>query len=140
MKKLLICLVTLAGCQPSGDKKSIEQIQDQVMVVHDEIMPRTGELMDLKEKISLQIDSLSKITPASAVLKTRQEEGIAINKTLSEAEIQMDDWMHQYNADTLKGMDETNAKTYLDSELKKINAVKEKINGGITQAKKFLSN
>jgi hypothetical protein len=52
----------------------------------------------------------------------------------------MDDWMHQYKADTLKGMDESRAKAYLDSELKKITAVKEKINGGISQAKKFLGN
>jgi hypothetical protein len=37
-------------------------------------------------------------------------------------------------------MDESRAKAYLDSELKKITAVKEKINGGISQAKKFLGN
>jgi hypothetical protein len=140
MKKLLICLVTLAGCQSSDDKKSIEQIQDQVMVVHDEVMPRTGELMDLKEKISHQIDSLSKISPASASIQARQEEGVKINKSLTESDSLMYAWMNHYNADSVKGLDETQAKAYLDLELKKINDVKEKINGGITQAKKFLSN
>jgi hypothetical protein len=57
MKKLAICLVLLIGCQKSDDKKSVEQIQEQVMVIHDEVMPRSMELMDLKEKISHQIDS-----------------------------------------------------------------------------------
>ncbi|RCR69540.1 hypothetical protein [Larkinella punicea] len=140
MKKLVICLITLAGCQSSNDKKSIEQMQDQVMVVHDEIMPRTDDLMDLKEKISHQIDSLSKITPASASVKARQEEGLTINKDLTETDSLMFAWMNHYNADTVKGMDETQAKAYLDLELKKISEVKAKINSGITQAKKFLGN
>ncbi|WP_138992160.1 hypothetical protein [Larkinella sp. C7] len=140
MKKLVICLVALAGCQSSNDKKSIEQMQDQVMVVHDEIMPRTDDLMDLKEKISHQIDSLSKITPASASVKARQEEGLTINKSLTETDSLMFAWMNHYNADTVKGMDEKQAKAYLDLELKKISEVKAKINSGITQAKKFLGN
>ncbi len=108
------------------------------MVVHDEVMPRSGELMDLKEEISQQIDSLSKITPATTSLKSRQEEGMAISKSLTEADSLMEDWMHQYNADTLKGMDAAQAKVYLDQELAKITIVKEKINSGITVAKKFL--
>lgn len=113
-------------------------MQDNVMVVHDEVMPRSGELMDLKEQISHQIDSLSKLSLPSASLKSRQEEGIAINKSLSEADSLMEDWMHQYNADTLNGMDAAQAKVYLDKELAKITVVKEKINSGITEAKKFL--
>ena len=144
MEKRLIPVVILGlfgmGCQQSDEKKSIEEVQDQVMIVHDEVMPRTGELMDLKEKVSTQIDSLSRITPASSNLKNRQEEGILINKNLTEADSLMSDWMYQYNADTLKGMDNTQAKAYLDQELQKINVVKDKISTGIDQAKKYLSN
>ncbi|GAB3270457.1 hypothetical protein GCM10027347_41170 [Larkinella harenae] len=115
-------------------------MQDQVMVVHDEVMPRTGELMDLKEKISLRIDSLSKITPSSEATQTRQQQGIAINQALTAADSVMYDWMNNYNADTLRGMDETQAKSYLDEELKKITVIKTQINDGINQAKKFLAN
>ncbi|WP_460674113.1 hypothetical protein [Larkinella ripae] len=144
MKKLLISAsilgVAFASCQPSDSKKEIQQMQDQVMAVHDSIMPKEDVMLDFKEKISLQIDSLSKITPTSASLKSRQDEGMAINQSLTEANTLMYDWMHHYRADTLKGMDEAQAKAYLDRELKRINEVKVKINGGIAEAKKFLAN
>lgn len=137
---ILVLGLAFAACQPSEKTTGIQQIQDQVMVVHDEVMPKTDELMELKEKISHHIDSLSKITPATENLKNRQQEGTVINKSLTEADSLMMDWMHHYNADTLNGMEETQAKAYLDQELTKINSVKEKINGGITEAKKFLGN
>ncbi|WP_460638306.1 hypothetical protein [Larkinella harenae] len=144
MKTVLLSSATVlflaTSCQPSDDQKSIEKMQDQVMVVHDEVMPRTGELMDLKEKISLRIDSLSKITPSSEATQTRQQQGIAINQALTAADSVMYDWMNNYNADTLRGMDETQAKSYLDEELKKITVIKTQINDGINQAKKFLAN
>ncbi|MGV3557114.1 hypothetical protein [Larkinella arboricola] len=137
LSTVLVSLLVTA-CQQSDDKKEIQQIQDQVMAVHDEVMPHSDELMDLKEKISKQIDSLSKVTPATASLKSRQQEGIAINQSLTEADSLMYDWMNHYRADTLTGMDAAQAKIYLDRELAKITVVKEKINSGITEAKKFL--
>lgn len=148
MKKVLVSIIvlgfTITGCQKSsdqktGDQQSVEQIQDQVMVIHDEVM-RTEEIMDLKEKISHQIDSLSKITPPTPLSQNRQQEGIAINKALNEADESMNDWMDQYRSDTLKDLDETQAKAYLDDQLKKITVVREKVSGGISQAKKFLGN
>ncbi|GAB3936322.1 hypothetical protein [Larkinella terrae] len=148
MKKVLVSLVVIGfavtSCQKSGEQKtgedqSVEQIRDQVMAIHDEVM-RTEEIMDLKEKISHQIDSLSKITPATPVSQNRQQEGIAINQSLTEADELMNDWMHNYRSDTLDVLDEAQAKAYLNSELKKITVVKEKVTGGISQAKKFLGN
>ncbi|RRB07522.1 hypothetical protein [Larkinella rosea] len=144
MKKVLYSLTVLGfttfGCQKSGDKEGIEKLQNQVMAVHDEVMPHQELMMDLKEKISHQIDSLSKITPSTPALKTRQEEGIAANKNLTEAVTMMDDWMNQFKLDSVKTLDDTQAKAYLNSELEKITTVKTKINGGITQAKTFLGN
>ncbi|RRB17095.1 hypothetical protein [Larkinella knui] len=140
MKKLLVCLVTLVGCQQSGDKKNVEQVHTQVMAIHDEVMPRSEELEDLKEAISHHIDSLSKIKPVPGNFQARQQEGILINKALTEADSLMYDWMNNYKADSIKAMDEAQAKAYLELELKKITTVKEKINGGIRQAEKFLGN
>ncbi|MFC5407952.1 hypothetical protein ACFPMF_01435 [Larkinella bovis] len=128
------------GCQSANEKTSIEQLQEQVMIVHDEVMPKDEVLMTLKEKITQRMDSLSKITPAPADLKSRQEESIVINQELTDASTLMYDWMNQYKTDTLKGMDNAQAKAYLDAQLQKINVVKEKINGGIDQAEKFLAN
>ncbi|MGA0558356.1 hypothetical protein ACO2Q8_16975 [Larkinella sp. VNQ87] len=144
MKKILLPVFALAGfissCQKSGETKDIQQIQDSLLVIHDEVMPRNTEMLDLKDAISQQIDSLSKVKPGTPELKNRQEEGLAINKSLTEADSLMHHWMTHYNSDTLKALDETQARAYLDEEMKKINDIKEKINGGIDQAKKFLGN
>lgn len=136
----LLTSLLLTNCQKSDNTEQVEQMTEKVLAVHDEVMPRMEEIMTLKGKVSTRIDSLSKIAPATANLKNQAEEGIAINKALTEADSLMSDWMYQYNGDTLKGMEKGEAQVYLDAQMSKISAVKEKINVSIGRANKYLQN
>jgi hypothetical protein len=126
-------LLLAVGCQTSSKTQEVQQLQDEVLKLHDEVMPRMDEVMYLKGRISGQLDSMSK-----AALPTEAQEGMAIKNSLSEADSLMDDWMTNYNADTLKGMDEATAKAYLNAQKTSIQAVQQKMNSSIGRAKKYL--
>lgn len=136
---LIISLFT-AGCQ-SGERAETEKLEAAVMAVHDEVMPRIEEVMDLKSKVSERlssIDSLAQKGPLTADMQTRRQNGLVVSQALLEADSLMSAWMSTYNGDSLKGLDANGATAYLESEMKKITIVKDKINGSIEQARQYL--
>ncbi|WP_234733344.1 hypothetical protein [Tellurirhabdus bombi] len=147
MKKVTItvtcfALLSLAACK-SESKEGVEKLEAEVMAVHDEVMPRMEELMQLKGQISEQlimIDSTAKTNKLTVPLQDRINEGIMINQSLVEADSLMSEWMYQYKADTLKSLDESKATEYLNLEKQKISRVKEKTNQSIDRAKKYLES
>ena len=132
----LLTSLLLTNCQKSDNTEQVEQMTEKVLAIHDEVMPRMEEMMNLKSKVSARVDSLSK----NATAKSQVEEGVTINKALTEADSLMSDWMYQYNGDTLKGMEKTEAQAYLNAQMSKITVVKEKINASISRANKYLQN
>ncbi|WP_266367146.1 viral A-type inclusion protein [Tellurirhabdus rosea] len=134
-------LLLLAGCQSGGN--NAEKLEMEVMKVHDEVMPRMDELMDLKSQISTRIsrlDSLAAASPSASSLDSLKQDGIATNQALAEADSLMMTWMNQYNPDTLKVLDEAGAVSYLSREKEKIGRVKEKFSSSIERAKKYLQS
>lgn len=90
------------------EKSPIEIAWDEVMVVHDEVMPKMSELSRLKKQ--LRQDSM------------KHAELIA---TITKAEDGMWDWMHQLTPlKTIKTMSEAEAKATLDQEMASITEVK----------------
>ena len=132
----LLTSLLLTNCQKSDNTEQVEQMTEKVLAIHDEVMPRMEEMMNLKSKVSARVDSLSK----NATAKSQVEEGVTINKALTEADSLMSDWMYQYNGDTLKGMEKTEAQAYLNAQMSKITVVKDKINASISRANKYLQN
>ncbi|GAB5552405.1 MAG: hypothetical protein Sapg2KO_19960 [Saprospiraceae bacterium] len=89
-------------------KSPIEIAWDEVMVVHDEVMPKMSELSRLKKQ--LRQDSM------------KHADLIA---TITKAEDGMWDWMHQLTPlKTIKTMPEAEAKATLDQEMSSITEVK----------------
>jgi len=126
MKKLFYSLsiaTVLVACGP--DENTI--LYNQVMDIHDEMMPKMEELYNKKKKLQEQLEtefgSKSTVLPttSSASKKAYIEEKIA---EIDGADKLMMDWMHDFNPPE-KGADKAQTKAYLEAELVKVKAVRE---------------
>lgn len=135
---LLVLLVfILAACTKSKettseaneDSDSPDQVlYNQVMDVHDEVMPKMDEIMKLKRELQEQIAN----TPDMVVERKEQLEKIISN--LDSASNAMMDWMHKFNPlpDTA---DQEKARAYLESEMERVKNVKTLMLESIDKAK-----
>jgi len=141
MKKTLVALslaVVLVAC--SEDRSSVDKLEKEVFAIHDEVMPQSSKLMELQEQISQDVattDSLFKRTP-SPTLEKRKADGLAIAEALKDADTAMMDWMHNYQADSLKTLQVAAAMPYLEAEKIKMNTVRDKMLESMNRAQKLL--
>jgi len=143
MKKIITtALVSALFIACGQDKATVEQAEKDVFVVHDEIMPQMGQLMEYQKELSKEItaiDSLLKIG-ASDSLQKRKEEALSLGSMLKEADNGMMDWMHDYKGDSLKALASDEALKAMSAEKTKIDAVKVKMTESMTKAKAFLNH
>jgi hypothetical protein len=141
MKNIIIAFgIVLFASACSEDKGSVEQTEKEVFVIHDEVMPKMGQLMELKTGLSKEIsaiDSLVKITPNDSLQK-RKEEALALSVALTEADQGMMNWMHDYNGDSLKALSGEEAVKAMNAEKTKISAVRDKMLESMAKAEQFL--
>ena len=115
---LFLCLVGLfTSC---GEKSTLEK---EVMAIHDEVMPRLGELN--KDRKGLQ--SILKNTTDESVKTTLQEAITAIEK----ADDGMGEWMEEYKVP----IDPIAQEDYLKDEMIRITKVKTDILESMKNAK-----
>lgn len=125
---LLIAAFTLISCGKgaenvhSQDNETMDEspnqaLYDQVMDVHNEVMPKMDELMKLKRELQEKIAS----TPDLVVEKKEQMERIIFN--LDSASTAMMSWMHEFNPPA-DSVDQEKARAYLESEMERIKKVK----------------
>lgn len=116
-----------ATAQSKGPVADLEQ---QIMAVHDSVMPRMSDLLRLKKEVAAKVDKARE----GAVKK----EGTAIRSRLEQADEAMMEWMHQYNGDTLGKLDQAKAVEYLKDQQVKVNEVRDQTEKSISEAKRFL--
>lgn len=130
--------VALLGCggpsqenqngSPDTETNDPNQVlYDQVMDIHDEVMPRTEDLHNLKQKLREQIAA----TP-DLVVEERQklEQRIA---RLDSVDKMMMDWMHGF--DLPDSLTDESKREYLESQMEKIKQVREAILEAIASEK-----
>lgn len=128
MKKIfasILIFATVTACNKSEDKQKV--MIDEVMAIHDEVMPKMDDIMTLKSSL----DSAIKVSPDSVKAKE-------LYSALDSADNQMMDWMQAYNPDQVKGKSEEEVTKYYADEKAKISSVKELTNKSIEEAKGFL--
>lgn len=120
------------GKQEEGAKEVVENgdpnqaLYDQVMEVHNEVMPKTSDIYQLKKELKeLMVKEPGK-----------QAELEPIVMELDSADRSMMDWMHKFNEPD--SVSQEAAREYLENEMEKINQVKELINTSIQKAKEKL--
>ncbi|WP_421890943.1 hypothetical protein [Marinoscillum sp.] len=130
MKRILmICLVVVGACAQTK-KTDTKALKDQVMEVHDAVMPKMGELRMTEKQLLAVADSLAEDTVAA----TRYRE-LAV--AVSSANKSMMNWMHGFDPDFAGSEEEV--KTYLEGQLKEIEEVKRLMLSSLEEGQKALN-
>jgi len=122
--RLQLCFLGLfmlvVGCAPSN-----QELYEEVMAVHDEVMPKMDDLYKLKRALKEKVasDSLEEAEKANLVQ--------AIAKIDSASEGMMG-WMREF--DPPKEVTEDELRSYLEAEMKKVVKVKQDMLSAIENA------
>ncbi len=119
------------SCSSSGSKQEDKQKQliDEVMAVHDEVMPKMDTIMTLKSSL----DSALKVSSSNDSAKI-----MALSAALDSADVKMSVWMEEYRPELVKGKNDSTVVKYLENEKIRISLVKEVTNKSIEEATAFL--
>ncbi len=145
---LLTLLVLVSGCNKQGSNEGEEateltpeerakqqqiELFDEVMAIHDEVMPKMQDIYNLKVNIRGRLDSIPDLSEdAQADLRNHLAE-------LDSADEAMMNWMREFEpvADSVSHED---AMEYLEDEKSKIEKVREVMNTAISEATEKLNN
>lgn len=131
---LLIVLFTFS-CSGGFDR---EAETDKVFAIHDEVMPKIGEVMNLRKKL------LDKVTEIDSTDMDREylDELRSLAATLESARKGMMTWMNDWSKNAKPHTEGTSTeeeqKAFFTSEMERVTKVKEDINNSIENAKKAL--
>ena len=128
LKILFLLPVLLWCCQQKGN----QELYEEVMKIHDEVMPKMNDIHKLKMDLKTEIDSTTEITQAR---KTEIETAIVKLDSASEG---MMVWMREFNP-IPDSEGEDKAREYLENEKVKVTKVKENMLQALEKAKKVKS-
>ena len=141
IQSLLIAVaISIASCQ-TQEQKQIDTLEKEVMMIHDAVMPKMGELVALQSTLSKHIayiDSLLKITPSDTSLQNTLKQSTMLATDLKKADDGMMNWMHQYKGDSLKKLPPKEAIQSLTNEKIKIEQVSDDMLKSIEDAQQLL--
>lgn len=132
---LLFCIVLLFSCTEKKQGSSHDDLMQAVMAVHDEVMPKMGDIMKYKKQVSEKIQDLQAAgdsTSQVAVAKLQE-----VTAHLDSAHDQMMTWMHEFNPD-FNEMTEENIMKYLNEEKAKIEQVGQLTDAYLKEAAEIL--
>jgi hypothetical protein len=127
---LLTCLLAFAVFTSCQEKKGNQELYDEVMDIHDEVMPKMDDLHRYKKTFQSELTNNATITEAR---KTQLE---TIIVKLDSAGEGMMVWMREFNP-IPDSEGEDKAKQYLENEKKKVTKVKEDMLKALDEAKKL---
>ena len=126
-KKLLSFLFVLfifSSCNEAEEKLS-QELNDQVMQLHDQLMGKTEDVLKLKSRL----DSL-----------TNGKDSVNVHKiiaSLNKADESMMDWMHQFSVDSLGKMDALTKISYLKKQLEALKNLEKSTDSSVHAAKTY---
>ncbi|MDZ7604871.1 MAG: hypothetical protein U5K79_04635 [Cyclobacteriaceae bacterium] len=128
---LLFTIVMVFSCTDKKAGNSHEDLMQAVMTVHDEVMPKMGDIMKYKKQIDEKIQALQ-AAGADAnqdVINKLQK----VSDDLDASHVQMMDWMHEFNSD-FEGMKEDDVIKYLNDQKTKIEQVGQQTEAALKEA------
>ena len=120
----LFVIFILSSCNEAEEKLS-QELNDQVMQLHDQLMGKTEDVLKLKSRL----DSLSNGKDSVNVHK--------IIASLNKADESMMDWMHQFSVDSLGKMDAVNKISYLKKQLEALKNLEKSTDSSVHAAKTY---
>jgi hypothetical protein len=139
MKCILKChwmlfFIFLISCN-TGQKDEINHLKEEVIGLHDEVMPYMGELKSLKKEVETKSKNL--FDEDSVANQSKIEELDLLAKQLDSAFEGMFVWMRQYKSPEAD-MEMEAAKVYLLEQKEKVELVNKDIKSVLASAKKEL--
>jgi Fungal specific transcription factor domain len=144
----VLAIFSVMSCTKSGDHSTMnhdtdqtqeegpnQALYNQMMDVHDEVMPSMDEIMKLKRALREQIEK----SPDMVIERKQELENVISN--LDSASNSMMNWMHRiHEFDPLAdSVNQEKAREYLESEMEEIKKVKTLMTESIEKAKKEVS-
>lgn len=126
-------LLLINACGSSASKEN-EKLRAEVIAVHDEVMPKMGQLQSLQRKAIEKADEIQTQEPVDSAAV---EEYKALAYDLNLAYEAMFDWMHQYEPEDGE-MSEEELKKYLDGQMVLITEVNQDVKAALAKADELL--
>ncbi len=138
---LIFLLIAYASsaCDQKADR--VAELEKEVLDVHDEVMPKMGEIMALKKGLAqklAQLDSMQQEGASSTTLAQERQQALDLTSRLSRADSLMMGWMYDYKGDSAKALPSGEALEYFRLEKEKILGVQEATTKSIQEAREFL--
>ena len=135
MKYLSIIALVAVMISCSSPQKKTEEAQEptlkeKVMMVHDEVMPKMGELRKTQKELLVLVDS----SAADSVVAAKYQE---LAREIEVANESMMNWMRNFEPDFAGTPEEV--EEYLQGELEKIETVKSDMLKSLEEGKKALA-
>ncbi|SFB16471.1 hypothetical protein [Algoriphagus aquimarinus] len=130
---ILTSFLLINACGPSGPSDN-EKLRAEVIAVHDEVMPKMGQLKSLERKALEKAKELESQEEANSAAV---EEYKALAYDLNHAHESMFAWMRQYEQKDGE-MKEAEVKAYLDKQMELVTEVNVEMKAALEKADKLL--
>jgi cytochrome c556 len=140
MKLARICLIfslvaVIQSCGPSQKELNAAR-RSEVIAVHDEVMPKMGQLKSFEKKALQKAGELEAMDPVDPE-KVQQMKDLAVE--LDHAYEEMFVWMRQYETEDGTRTPEE-VKSYLEAQMKSVSEVNRLMKAALTKADSLLKD
>lgn len=135
IKLIFFCLTTVFFFACNQDKKQEEALYNEVMAIHDEVMPEMGNIMKLVKKINADIASVSDSLSQDSISR---QSLLVLRNDLEQANESMMAWMRQFEH-VEANTPHDQAMEYLEEQKKGIEQVKLEVENAKQKAEQYLS-
>lgn len=126
-----LVLINACGSRSSMDN---EKLRTEVIAVHDEVMPKMGQLQSLQRKAIEKAEEMQTQEPVDSAAVAEYK---ALAYDLNLAYEAMFDWMHQYEPEDGE-MSQEELKKYLDGQMVLITEVNQDVKAALAKADELL--
>ena len=132
---LILCLAVFFSCKDKGKQAEASSQMEEVMMIHDEVMPKMGKLSKLVSELKSKVDTTAEGRKYEQAMKELQDS----HKSMMQ-------WMQgfgdRFDSDEILNGKSLSAqkKEWLNEEEEKVRALKDKINSSIEKAETLLKN
>jgi uncharacterized protein YoxC len=130
----LLTLIWMMSCEEKK-KEAKDVLYEQVMEVHDEIMPKMGDIMKYKKQLKSKVDALAENAEVNSEKIGELQQAIT---DLDNSHEEMMAWMREFNPD-FEGMVSEEIMKYLVEQKAKIERVGKETYAALKQAEELLN-
>ncbi len=134
MKNLLSSLLIVLLVSSCGEGYDTQAEMDKVMAIHDEVMPKMGQVMKLKKQILQKADESSDSTEVNELRDLASD----LDKANDGMMVWMRQWSKSANPHIEEKTDVESRKAFFASQMEKVTQVKTDINSSISKAEEAL--